>query len=150
MTHAHQIADAAHVRKFLLAGNARFTLVSKATGTRFTFKIRVKFDENSVEDKPSIYFVSLLNGPDNEGDYAYLGHIWPDRGIYQHGRKSKIGADAPSARAFDFFWRYLQLHANVHAGIEFWHEGQCGRCGRALTVPESIASGFGPECITKI
>jgi len=28
-----------------------------------------------------------------------------------------------------------------------FHEGACGRCGRTLTVPESIASGFGPECI---
>jgi hypothetical protein len=27
-----------------------------------------------------------------------------------------------------------------------WHEGRCGRCGRKLTVPESIESGFGPEC----
>ena len=30
--------------------------------------------------------------------------------------------------------------------LEVWHEGRCGRCNRALTVPESIASGIGPEC----
>src|ERR1700675_3055956 len=24
--------------------------------------------------------------------------------------------------------------------------GKCGRCGKPLTVPESIASGFGPDC----
>jgi hypothetical protein len=33
------------------------------------------------------------------------------------------------------------------SGWEFRHEGRCGRCGRTLTVPESIDSGFGPECI---
>jgi hypothetical protein len=30
------------------------------------------------------------------------------------------------------------------------HEGRCGRCGRTLTVPESIESGFGPECINYV
>jgi hypothetical protein len=35
-------------------------------------------------------------------------------------------------------------------GVVIWHEGRCGRCGRRLTVPESIESGYGPECIGKI
>jgi hypothetical protein len=30
--------------------------------------------------------------------------------------------------------------------MELWHEGRCGKCGRALTVPESIESGLGPVC----
>lgn len=34
--------------------------------------------------------------------------------------------------------------------VEIWHEGKCGRCGRQLTVPESIESGFGPECVKMI
>src|SRR5882672_9405186 len=34
--------------------------------------------------------------------------------------------------------------------IEIWHSGSCGRCGRTLTVPESVLSGFGPECINKM
>ncbi|MGQ4872128.1 MAG: DUF6011 domain-containing protein, partial [Candidatus Thorarchaeota archaeon] len=28
--------------------------------------------------------------------------------------------------------------------VRIWHEGKCGRCGRRLTVPESIESGYGP------
>jgi len=27
---------------------------------------------------------------------------------------------------------------------------RCGRCGRVLTVPESVESGFGPECIGRL
>ena len=30
-------------------------------------------------------------------------------------------------------------------GLEVWHEGRCGKCGRKLIVPESIARGIGPE-----
>jgi hypothetical protein len=29
-------------------------------------------------------------------------------------------------------------------------EGRCGKCGRTLTVPSSIATGLGPECIKSI
>ena len=27
--------------------------------------------------------------------------------------------------------------------IEIWHEGKCGKCGRTLTVPDSIINGLG-------
>jgi UDP-N-acetylglucosamine 2-epimerase len=30
--------------------------------------------------------------------------------------------------------------------IEVFHMGACLRCGRALTTPESITRGLGPDC----
>jgi hypothetical protein len=39
---------------------------------------------------------------------------------------------------------------NLPNFIEIWHEGRCGKCGRTLTVPDSIANGLGPECIKTI
>jgi hypothetical protein len=35
-------------------------------------------------------------------------------------------------------------------GCEVYHEGRCGRCNRKLTVPESIETGLGPECASKL
>jgi Family of unknown function (DUF6011) len=35
-------------------------------------------------------------------------------------------------------------------GYRLHHEGRCGRCGRLLTVPESITSGYGPECVKHV
>lgn len=131
-----QLTNVADVRAFALAGNATLTLRSKVSGNRFTYRIRRPGD-----DRP--HFVSLLNGSDNEGSYEYLGTIINDS--YGHGRKSKITADAMSAKAFDWFW--LAMRKNIMPiALEIWHEGRCGRCGRKLTVPESIASGIGPEC----
>src|ERR1019366_4832357 len=46
-------------------------------------------------------------------------------------------------------WNYLWdrvLRGLLPANLEVWHEGKCGRCGRKLTVPESIERGIGPEC----
>jgi Family of unknown function (DUF6011) len=124
---------------FALAGHAIFTAHNPATGTRFTYKV------SACKDTTDLFFVAVLTGPNNEEDYAYLGTI---RGTtYTHGRKSRIGADAPSAKAFDWLWRHRD---RLPANLDLHHEGKCCRCGRTLTVPESVTSGIGPECAKKI
>jgi hypothetical protein len=130
-------------RRFIFGGKAKVTVRSKKTGTRFTFRIQAK-------DDGKIFFVSLLTGSNNEADYRYMGHIFNDgHHTYRHGRKSKIDESAPGAVAFR--WVYAQiLKGNMPEQLEVWHEGSCGRCGRTLTVPESIATGFGPECAGKV
>lgn len=141
--HVHEamFTDALSARQFILAGNATFTLRSKKTGTRYTYRVRASQDK-------SVYFVALLTGNDNETDYQYFGYI--RRGVFFHGgRKARVGSDRPSVKGFAWTFRQLQAgHISEH--LEIWHEGRCGRCGRLLTVPESIESGFGPECIQKI
>jgi hypothetical protein len=138
-----QFTDGAAAKTYTLAGNARVTLVSGATGARFTYRIS-KSKARANDDRPPVHFVALLSGPDNGADYTFLGTIFAD-GTFRHGRNSRIAKDAPSARAFDWAWDYL-LDENLPPRAEVWHVGRCGRCGRALTVPESIASGLGPVC----
>lgn len=129
-----------NTKTFALAGNATFTVTSKRTGTRFTFKVR-------QPSPTSPHFVSLLSGADNESDYQFLGTIF-NGADYRHGKKSRITADAPSAVAFAWVWSHLD---NLPADkVEVHHEGKCCRCGRKLTVPESIESGIGPECAGKM
>lgn len=124
------------VKAFALAGNARLTLQSAKSGDRYTFRVR-------ASDDGGLHFVSVLTGSDNESDYEYLGTIRADR--YAHGRKSRITATAPSARAFEWAWPHIAA-GRIPAALEVYHEGRCGRCNRPLTVPESIRTGFGPEC----
>jgi len=135
-----KFSDALVARQFLRAGKAIVTLVSTKTGNRFTYKVTKSDDGNC-------HFVALLNGPDNTSNYKYLGRI--AREIFFKGRKTPkagdIATDAPSMLAFDFAWRHL-VQGSIPANLEIWHEGSCGRCGRRLTVPASIARGFGPEC----
>ena len=128
---------------YMLAGNA--TVTFRGRTDRFTFKITAPRDKETqkVDRNSDFRFVALMNGPDNESSFQYLGYI--RRGVYFHGKRSKIGRDAKSAKAFT--WTYGKLlRGKFPAGLEVWHEGHCGRCGRKLTVPSSVASGFGPEC----
>jgi len=130
-------------KAYALAGNATFTVLNPETSNRFTFKVKRKDVGTDAEPK-ELFFVGLLSGPDNGADYSFLGTIF-DAEKFVHGRKSRIGKDAPSARAFRWLWNRLSHDADF-APAEFWHEGRCGRCGRKLTVPESIERGLGPVC----
>jgi uncharacterized protein DUF6011 len=131
----------ANLQQFMLAGNSTFTVRSGNTGTRFTFKIR--------KPKPeSPHFVSVLSGSDNENAYQFVGTIFAN-GTYSHGTRSKVSPEAPSAKAARWIVERV-IAGRELTNCELWHEGRCGRCGRKLTVPESIESGLGPECITRI
>lgn len=135
-----QLMDNESVIRFVNGGKAIFTLVSKKTGQRYTYKV-------SESSDGEVFFVALLSGPDNTEDYSFIGFIRD--GAFRHSRKARVGVDAPSFRAFDWFYRNLES-PTLLAGLEVWHEGKCCRCGRTLTVPSSIAIGIGPECAGKL
>lgn len=129
----------ANAKRFILAGNATVTFVSPS-GTRFTFKVRAK----EVAPGKTLHFVNVLTGADNESDFTFLGTIFEGQS-FRHSKKSRIGADASSARAFAWALPRIIGDADLQ-GMEIFHEGRCGACGRKLTVPESIETGLGPVC----
>ena len=127
------------------AGNAIITLQSEATDIHFTYQIRAKKEDI---DNPSILFVGLLTGSDNNSSYTYIGFL--KKGIngqwsFTHGTKSRIYKEAKSVAAFGYTWHSLAL-ASIARGVKIWHEGRCCCCGRRLTTPTSVSMGIGPEC----
>lgn len=137
-----RLSTAASAKQFILAGSATFTIRSRATGTRFTYKV------TKAKDSADVWFVSLLRGPSNTDDYCYMGIIRMASGFH-FTKKSTVKPEAPSAKAFVWFWRNL-AGGVLPDSVELWHEGRCGRCGRKLTVPSSIESGIGPECAARM
>lgn len=136
------LSTSGNIRAFVLAGKAFFTLQSKASGARFTFKVQ----KGKKADAP--HFVSVLTGSDNTENYRFFGTIFADGNFRHSARNAKVSADAPSAMGFSWFWNNLQRGALN--SLDFFHAGKCGRCGRMLTVPDSIESGYGPECAGKM
>ena len=135
---------------YLFAGNATFTVLNTLTSGRFTYRVRVAKDKVTKKPLPTgPWFVQVLTGSNNEGDYSYLGAIFP----VQPGEdltlkltaKSAYGPDAGSVKAFAWTLKRLQA-TTLPPTIEVWHEGHCGRCGKLLTVPASIERGIGPDC----
>lgn len=122
----------------LHAGNATFTVVGPAA--RYTYRLR--------RPKPMApTFVQLLTGPDNTKDYTYLGILGAD-GV-RTTKASKMPADALPLKVVAWAVRRVEA-GSVPAGYQILNAGRCCRCGRKLTVPESLASGLGPECAGKV
>lgn len=140
------ILESIHLERFLFAGNATLTLESKASSKRFTFKVESALDN---EGKPNgRFFVGLLSGPDNHSHFSYMGMIEPN-GDFHPTRASKVSTNAESWKAFSWFMRH-RASEKLAESCNVYHEGKCGRCGRKLTVPESILMGLGPECSSKV
>ena len=126
----------------LFLGNATFTIENSKTKNRFTFKIK-ELPKKYANNK-EIHFISVLSGSDNDSDYRFFGTVF-DKNRYSHSKKSKITEDAQSVLVFKYL--LSKMNSALPECINIYHKGKCLRCGRTLTVPESIVSGFGPECI---
>lgn len=146
------------IRRYILAGDARFTLVSNRTNDRKTFRVR-SGDKASEQPRhvAGPWFVDLLTGPDNTQDYKYLAFLRTAKeGLRVSQNKEKWGNE--SFAAFDWLVRQLNgirgasnddldvLDHRFNQLAEFYHLGTCARCGRDLTTPESVARGLGPVC----
>jgi hypothetical protein len=147
----HTPQDAA---SYALAGNAIVTLKSRKTEQHFTYKIQARRNDDGKRDAPhaSLFFVSVLRGPDNGNDYGYLGVM--ERKLegltFRTTKKSCLSDAAPATQAFRFFHKTVLCSHCLPGQLEVRHEGSCGRCGRLLTVPESVDRGIGPECASKM
>ncbi len=130
---------------YLLAGRAILTIVNRATGGRFTFKINRA--EPKRPDDPPTWFVAALTGKDNEGDYQYLGFIRAGRYL---PNLLKVKADAPTQKAATWLLPRMLAKHPLPETVDVLHSGRCGRYGRTLTTPDSIERGLGPECASKV
>lgn len=131
------IKDSHQSLKFMFAGRSVLTFLNTKTGNRFTYKVKKSKDSD-------IFFVSILTSPDV---YSYIGTC--SEGFYKHGKKSKISSDSQSVKVFEYVLNKLKVD-NLPDFVEVWHEGHCGKCGRPLTVPQSIETGIGPECLKRL
>lgn len=141
------------IKDFVFGGNATFTVRSTRTGQRFTYQVQVPNDTTQAGGKKrrensDVHFVRVLTGPDNTSNYTFVGSIFRKE-EFRLSTKSVITVGAPSVKGFVWFLRLL-LDDQLPEFIEVTHTGRCCRCGRLLTVPESVASGIGPECQQKV
>src|SRR5271165_7160003 len=98
-----QITDAKQALSFIFAGNATVTFRSLKSGGRRTYKIR-EADKRNPND-PTSYFVSLLNGPDNESAFQYMGMVRNNK--FATTRASKMDMNSVAVKAFVWALEHL-------------------------------------------
>jgi Family of unknown function (DUF6011) len=123
------------ISNFVFAGKAIFTVLNTLSGNRFTFKVK------KAKDK-ELYFISVLTGSNNDSDYQYIG--FTQNNLFIYGKKSKIGEESMSVKTFKWFFINITKLPTI---VEVFHKGNCGKCGKTLTTPESVKIGIGPFCL---
>lgn len=134
-------------KQFILAGKAIFTIVpSERFSETYPCLPHYTYKVSKCKDKP-FYFISLLTGPDNLTDYTYLGLLFNNNNKLEIKLTKKSRYENTSVPVLLLKAIFQRLNKNIELPLgTIRHEGRCGRCGRVLTVPESIDRGIGPEC----
>ena len=125
--------------EFLRAGRAIFT-VSNPPGaghTHHTYRLR-EWQGNLLAE--------LLRGPDNLRAYQYIGRVDLEAGRVWPTKKSTLHPKIEAWLVLEWALQVVIGLKPMRAGYKIQHAGRCGRCGRILTHPESLETGFGPEC----
>lgn len=139
---------------YLLAGRAVVTLVDVATTKRHTYFVSRAVDEVKQDDgttkeiEKDRWFVHVLHGSGVSRRYSYIGVIDDVHGVrrFRTTNGTKTAATAENINLIGDTTKWLVDGTDASHKIKFWHRGFCARCCAELTVPESIATGFGPVC----
>jgi hypothetical protein len=139
---------------FLTAGCAIFTVEPSDHFREAMAQLGKEFDEHytyriETNEERTMFFVQALTGPDNTSNYTYIGVLHPKHGSIRLTRNSKFHATATRVQIAQRVLQRIfsgQSEEIERAGWKVHHMGKCGRCGRALTTPESSETGIGPEC----
>lgn len=132
----HQFTDPIYLKEFILSGKAVFTLYSQKSSKHITFKVKAK--------GAFMHWVSYLT---SNGVYEYLGTI-TDQGFTSTRATRPQLTYGYRFKAFDWFWKHM-VAGQMPKDATVHHEGMCGACGRPLTDPVSIKTGYGPDCREK-
>jgi len=128
--------------QFFFAGRSTLTFRNNEKGTHTT--VRVKQLKDRKTPLPIFYvFVSLVG--DSEYGFRFGGTIFKDSLHLKLGRDVEVGGQLH--KVMEFLMGALANPEPLKKRVALLHEGKCCRCSRQLTHPESINTGFGPECL---
>ena len=134
-------------KEFFFAGRAVWTVANKQTGKHFTFKLRIKSDPQ--------YGKTMYISERIDSGWGYVGILRKEDWTVVLTKASvrrdhRLSPTDTVVKAINWFFFMLKNEREWPEYIEIKHEGKCGRCGRALTHPDSLKTGIGPDCAGRV
>jgi hypothetical protein len=114
-----------------------------------TVKVRQAKDKEDRKKKLPIFFVNVSLLGDQTTGFVFAGTFFTDT------MTLRLSKHAPSESRLGKVMTWL-FHAVQKPqvlrdkGVTLLHEGRCCRCSLPLTHPESINTGFGPDCLEMV
>lgn len=140
--------------RFITAGQAIFTV----SNGRVHYTYYVYQPDPTTQYPHPAHFIQVLVGPNNTEDYRYMGMLTrmddplgPGIKLTSKSKYQEGNLVVTVARwALQVIWQQHSGKYMVPDPFTILHIGQCGRCGRPLTTPESLATGLGPDCAAEL
>jgi len=131
------------------AGRSVLTFRNPATGGHLTVKATQLKDKEDRKKKLPIFFVNVRIQGDGDTGYVFGGTIFNDT------MRMKLSKNATPGSQVEKVMVWLMGMINKpqslrDRNIAVLHEGRCCRCALPLTHPESINTGFGPDCLSYV
>jgi hypothetical protein len=131
------------------AGRATLTFRNTEKETHMTVKVKQATDKNDRKKKLPIFFVSVSLIGDRETGYVHAATIFQD--VMNIKLSNKVEEGSQLHKVIQFVWNAVRNPQILRdKKVALLHEGKCCRCSMPLTHPESINTGFGPDCLSYI
>lgn len=124
----------------ILKEKSIFTLKSLKTNMYYTYKI-----EQDKKNKDR-FMAKVLYG-DNVKNYRYIGLFYRDTLSLRTCTVAHLPHTTPQFIMLQYFLRILAMQIPWPNTYIYYPARKCRKCGKLLTVPESIKLGIGPECL---
>jgi len=134
-------------RNFIFAGRAIFTLENKTTGNYITFRVKnMKKDNKPI---PHMYVVECKVLGDGDYGHTLLGFLnLETKGFSSRVKNMGLTKDFVGFKTWVWLLQNLEVLERFDS-LAIYHEDKSCKCGKPLTVPESITTGIGPECLKR-
>lgn len=133
---------------FFFAGRSVLTFRNNETGSHMTIKVKQATDKKDRKIKLPIFFVYARLLDDKAAGYNYIGTIFQETMGVKLAQGVVTGTQSYDVMAF--LIKSLKDPASLKPRVSLLHEGRCFRCSLPLTHPESINTGFGPDCLEHV
>jgi hypothetical protein len=135
--------------QLFFAGRAVLTFRNTVKETHMTVKVKQATDKNDRKIKLPIFFVFVSLLGDKETGYVFAATIFKDTMGIKLSKNVQEGTQLH--KVVSFIWNSIRNPQILKdKKVSLLHEGRCCRCAMPLTHPESINTGFGPDCLEYI
>lgn len=127
-------------KEYIFAGHSTFTIESTKINQRYTYKVKRQTTKSSGKVSYQVY---RLYGPDNTDDYRFICLVGDDR------KTILVNQANQKEMPVVMFKQFIDLLHNDETWPEkckFYKSNKCAKCGRLLTTPDSVETGYGPTC----
>jgi len=132
--------------QYFFAGRSVLTFRNTQTGTHMTVKVKQLRDKEDRKKKLPIFYVYVSLLGDKQSGAVFVGTLFQETKMFKFAKD--ITSDSQYGRVIAFLMKALDTPQILKdKGVALLHEGHCFRCGLPLTHPESINTGFGPDCL---